>query len=99
MRYVAAAALHTKALKVLSIIEDAEKRIQGKEKGIDHLKLVPKNWQQELAIWPFGKPSAAEREREVRNLDITKAAHARLCAYYGRILSRLNDLENERKKT
>jgi len=93
MRYIAAAALHQKALKVLSLIEDAEQRIEGKDKEISLFGFTPKNLKEEFDTWFMGKPSTAEQERTKHNLEITKAAHARLCAYYGRILSRLIDLQ------
>jgi len=93
MRYIAAAALHQKALNVLSVIEDAEERIAIRNRYVDNFNLVPSDWREELRIWPLGKPSAAAREKEMQKLAITKAAHARLCAYYGRILSRLIDLQ------
>lgn len=93
MRYIAAVALHAKALKVLSVIEDAEERIKNRERHNDRLNILPKNWQEELSIWPLGKPSHIEQERIKRNLDITKAAHRRLCRYYDNLLSRLIDLQ------
>jgi hypothetical protein len=93
MRYIAAAALHQKALQILSVIEDAEERMKGMKDGIAFFGLVTANWREELSIFPCGKPSAAEQERAKQNLETTKAAHARLCAYYGRILSRLIDLQ------
>ena len=92
MRYIAAAALHQKALNVLSVIEDAEERIANDGKFVDSFGILPKNWQEELSIFPFGKPTLAAQERAKQKLDITKAAHVRLCAYYGRILSRLIDI-------
>jgi len=93
MRYLAAAALHQKALNILSVIEDAEERMKNANNYFDRLNLVHSNWREELSIWPLGKPSLAEIEREKRKFDITKSAHARLRASYNRILSRLIDLQ------
>jgi len=93
MKTLASAMLLQKAMKVVSVIEDAQSRIEGTKKEIQLFGLVSKNWREELSIFPLGKPSAAEQERTKHNLEITKAAHARLCAYYGRILSRLIDLQ------
>jgi hypothetical protein len=88
MRYISAAALLSKAMKVVSTIEDAEERLAH----FAHLKALrakttPHN---ELDLWPCGIPDFAPI---LHNESITKAAHARLCAYYGRILSRLIDLQ------
>jgi hypothetical protein len=93
MRYIAAAALHAKALKVLAVIEQAEDKILHEGKCVDSLTLLPSNWREELRIWPLGKPSPREQERIKRNFEITKAAHRRLCKYYDNILSRLIDLQ------
>ena len=92
MRYIAAAALHQKALNVLSVIEDAEERMKNSHNYFDRISWGHSNWREELRIWPLGKPSAAEQERERHKLAITKAAHARLCKYYQNILSRLIDI-------
>ena len=92
MRYIAAAALHQKALKVLSLIEDAEERINKRQKKIDRLQIVPRNWQEELSIWPLGKPNDDEKRQMKEKKAATEAAHARLCKYYQNILSRLIDI-------
>ena len=88
MRYIAAAALHAKALNVLVVIEDAEERLAH----FAHLKALQAKTtsRNELDLWPCGIPDFAPI---LHNESITKAAHARLCAYYGRILSRLIDLQ------
>lgn len=93
MRYIAAAALHAKALKVLSLIEEAEHRIEGKEKEIALFGFTPKNLREEFDTWFMGKPSAAEQERERKKKAATEAAHRRLCAYHSKILSKLIDLQ------
>jgi hypothetical protein len=92
MRYVAAAALHQKALQILSVIEDAENRIEGTKQEIDLMGLVCKNWREELSIWPMGKPSDREIEKTKAQKSAHEAAHKRLCKYYQNILSRLIDI-------
>jgi hypothetical protein len=90
MRYIAAAKLHAKALQVLVVIEDAEKRIETFERYIRVHSASYANWREELAALPLGKQPIEPMQRQV---DITKAAHARLRGYYKNILSRLNELK------
>jgi hypothetical protein len=93
MKTAAAVALHEKALQILSVIEYAEERIEGKEKEIALFGFTPKNLKEEFDTWFMGKPSAREIEKTKAQKAAHEAAHARLCAYYGRILLRLIDLQ------
>jgi hypothetical protein len=88
MRYIAAAALHQKALKILSVIEDAE----AKMAHFKHLKDLRSKttFRNELDLWPCGMPNFAPI---LHNESITEAAHKRLCKCYDNILSRLIDLQ------
>jgi len=90
MRYIAAAALLSKAQKVLSVIEDAENKIELHKESLLLNSKTFANWRDELKALPFGRQPIEPIKHQ---LAITKAAHARLCAYYGRILSRLIDLQ------
>jgi hypothetical protein len=87
MRYVAAAALHQKALQILSVIEDAEEKMAH----FAHLKdlRAKTTFRNELDLWPCGMPNFAPI---LHNECITAAAHERLCKYYQNILSRLIDI-------
>lgn len=93
MRYIAAAALHAKALKVLAVIEEAEGRIEEIDKYLERCEIPIKNLKHEFELWFLGKPSLAEQERYKRHKATHEAAHRRLCAYYSKILSRLIDLQ------
>lgn len=93
MKYIAAAALHQKALQILSVIEYAEERIEDKEKEIALCGFTPKNLKEEFDTWFMGKPSDREIEKIKAQKAAHEAAHHRLCKYYDNLLKRLIDLQ------